>query len=85
MRIKEELEALRIPSPTGKRRWPDMTIGDILSDEKHVADSVLGRTVVAEYPAIKMGRNSPDEVKRADNHHITLPSSTRRASTLFRK
>lgn len=30
MRIKKELEALRIPSPTGKRRWANETITAII-------------------------------------------------------
>jgi hypothetical protein len=30
VRIKKELEALRIPSPTGKRRWANATITAII-------------------------------------------------------
>jgi DNA invertase Pin-like site-specific DNA recombinase len=69
VRIKKELETLRIPSPGGKRRWPVSTIGDILSNEKYMGDSVYGRTTGAEYPTMKRIRNNPDEVQRSENHH----------------
>lgn len=69
VRIKKELETLRIPSPGGKRRWPVRTINDILSNEKYAGDSVYGRTTGAEYPAMKRIRNDPNEVSRSENHH----------------
>ena len=68
-RIKKELKTLRIPSPTGKRRWPDSTIGDILSNEKYMGDSVYGRTTGAEYPSMQRIRNNSEEVQRSKNHH----------------
>jgi hypothetical protein len=69
VRIKKELETSRIPSPTGKRRWPVSTIDGILSNEKYAGDSVFGRTMVAEYPGMKRVGNNPEEVKRSENHH----------------
>lgn len=78
--MKKELEALRIPSPRGKRRWAVRTITDILSNEKYVGDSVYGQTVVAEYPNMKQVRNSPGEIFRSENHHppiINKPSFDR--------
>lgn len=69
VRIKKELETSRIPSPTGKRRWPVSTIDGILSNEKYAGNSVFGRTMVAEYPEMKRVGNNPEEVKRSENHH----------------
>jgi len=69
VRIKKELETVRIPSPKGKRRWPISTMDGILSNEKYTGDSVYGLTVGAEYPAMKRVSNNPDEVQRSDNHH----------------
>jgi hypothetical protein len=69
VRIKKELETSRIPSPTGKRRWPVSTIDGILSNEKYTGDSVFGRTMVAEYPAVKRIKNQPKEIQRSENHH----------------
>ena len=72
VRIKKELEASRIPSPRGKRRWAVRTIGDILSNEKYVGVSVYGQTVAAEYPGIKRVRNNPEEIFRSENHHPSI-------------
>jgi DNA invertase Pin-like site-specific DNA recombinase len=69
VRIKKELEIIRIPSPTGKRRWPVSTIDDILSNEKYTGDSVYRLTVGSEYPALKRVRNNPEEIQRSTNHH----------------
>ena len=69
VRIKRELEASRIPSPRGKRRWAVRTIGDILSNEKYEGDSFYGQTVASEYPATKRVRNNPVEIFRSENHH----------------
>jgi site-specific DNA recombinase len=69
VRIKKELEVLRLPSPKGKRRWAVRTIGDILSNEKYAGDSVYGRTTGAEYPAMKWVRTNPTDIFRSENHH----------------
>lgn len=72
VRIKKELEILRIPSPRGKRRWAARTIGDILSNEKYAGDSVYGKTIGVELPAVKRIRNKPDGVYRSVNHHSPI-------------
>ena len=72
VRIKKELEVSRIPSPRGKRRWVVRTIGDILSNEKYVGDSVYGLTVGAVYPTMKRVRNNSDKVYRSENHHTPI-------------
>ncbi|WP_422480939.1 recombinase family protein [Pleomorphochaeta sp. DL1XJH-081] len=69
VRIKKELEIIRIPSPKGKRRWPVSTIDDILSNEKYTGNSVYGLTVGSEYPAMKRVSNNPEEIQRSENHH----------------
>ncbi len=72
VRIKKELEASRIPSPTGKRRWANATITDILSNEKYAGDSVYGKTTISEYPSMRRVRNNPDQVPRSENHHPAI-------------
>ena len=72
VRIKKELETLRIPSLIGKQRWPVSTIGDILSNDKYAGDSVFSRTMVAEYPAVKRIKNQPEEIQRSENHHDAI-------------
>jgi len=72
VRIKKELETLRILSPTGKRRWPVSTIDNILSNEKYAGDSVFGKKIVAEYPEMKRIENNPEEVQRSENHHAPI-------------
>ena len=72
VRIKKELEALHIPSPTGKRRWANATITDILSNEKYAGDATYGKTTIAEYPSTRRIRNKTEQVPRAENHHPAI-------------
>lgn len=72
VRIKKELETLRIPSSRGKRRWAVRTISDMLSNEKYAGDSAYGKTVTAEYPSMRQVRNSPDKVSKSENHHPAI-------------
>lgn len=76
MRIRKELETLRIPSPRGNRRWAVRTISDMLSNEKYAGDSAYGKTVIAEYPSVKQVRNDPDQVSRSENHHSAIIDQT---------
>jgi hypothetical protein len=69
---RKELEALRIPSPTGKRRWSNATITDILSNEKYAEDSVYEKTIISEYPAMRRVKNDTDQVPRSENHHPAI-------------
>jgi hypothetical protein len=50
VRIKKELEALKVPSPTGKKKWPVKTIENILTNEKYTGTSVYGETESADFP-----------------------------------
>ncbi len=72
VRIKKELETLRIPSPRGKRRWAVRTISDMLSNEKYAGDSAYGKTVIAEYPSMRQVKNNPDKVSKSENHHPAI-------------
>ncbi len=72
VRIKKELETLRIPSPRGKRRWAVRTISDMLSNEKYAGNSAYGKTVIAEYPSMRQVKNSPDKVLKSENHHPAI-------------
>ena len=72
VRIKKELEASRILSPKGKRRWANATITDILSNEKYAGDATYGKTTISEYPSMRRVRNNPDQVPRSENHHPAI-------------
>ena len=72
VRIKKELETLRIPSPRGKRRWAVRTISDMLSNEKYAGNSAYSKTVIAEYPSMRQVKNSPDKVLKSENHHTAI-------------
>jgi site-specific DNA recombinase len=72
VRIRKELETLRVPSPKGKRRWAVRTISDMLSNEKYAGDSAYGKTVIADYPSMRQVRNDPDQVLRTENHHPAI-------------
>jgi len=72
IKIKKELEVSRTPSPRGKRRWALRAIGDILSNEKYIGNSVYGQTVATEFPSTKRVRNSPDEIFKSENHHTPI-------------
>jgi len=72
VRIRKELETLRVPSPRGKRRWAVRTISDMLSNEKYAGNSAYGKTVIAEYPSMRQIRNDPDQVSRSENHHPAI-------------
>ena len=72
VRIRKELETLRVPSPRGKRRWAVRTISDMLSNEKYAGASAYGKTVIADYPSMRKVRNNPDQVSRSENHHPAI-------------
>lgn len=72
LKIKKELEALHIPSPTGKRKWAVKTIDNILTNDKYTGNSVYGETVAAESLLAKRIRRISTEVHRSTNHHPTI-------------
>ena len=72
VKIRKELETLRVPSPRGKRRWAVRTISDMLSNEKYAGDSTYGKTTLAEYPSMRQVKNNPDQVSRSENHHPAI-------------
>jgi len=72
VRIKKELEALKVPTPTGKKKWPVKTIENILTNEKYTGTSVYGETESADFPSTKRTVRDPFEVHRSRNHHIPI-------------
>lgn len=72
MRIKKELEALKVPTPTGKKKWSVKTIENILTNEKYTGTSVCGETESADFPSTKRTARDPFEVHRSRNHHPAI-------------
>ena len=72
LKIKKELEALRIPTPTSKKKWPLKTIENILTNEKYTGNSVYGETESADFPSTKRTVRDPFEVHRSRNHHLPI-------------
>ncbi len=72
VKIKKELESLKVPSPTGKSKWPVKTIENILTNEKYTGTSVYGETESADFPSTKRTVRDPFEVHRSRNHHIPI-------------
>jgi len=72
VRIKKELEALKVPTPTGKKKWPVKTIENILTNEKYTGTSVYGETESAEFPSTKRKARDPFEVHRSLNPHLPI-------------
>ncbi|MEA4865214.1 MAG: recombinase family protein [Sphaerochaeta sp.] len=72
LKIKKGLEALKVPTPTGKKKWPVKTIGNILTNEKYTGNSVYGETVADEFPATRRIRGISTEVHRSTNHHLVI-------------
>ncbi|MEA5030574.1 MAG: recombinase family protein [Sphaerochaeta sp.] len=69
LKIKKELEALRVPTPTSKKKWPVKTIENILTNEKYTGTSVYGETETEYFPSTKRMVSNPLEVHRSRNHH----------------
>ena len=72
VRIKKELEALKVPTPTGKKKWSVKTIENILTNEKYTGTSVYGETESADFPSTKRTVRDPFEVHRSRNHHLPI-------------
>jgi len=72
VRIKKELEALKVPTPNGNKKWPVKTIENILTNEKYTGTSVYGETESADFPSTKRKTRDPFEVHRSRNHHPAI-------------
>jgi len=72
VRIKKELESLKVPTPTGKKKWPVKTIENILTNEKYTGTSVYGERESADFPSTKRKVRDPSEVHRSLNHHLPI-------------
>ena len=65
LKIKKELESLKVPSPTGKKKWSVKTIENLLTNEKYTGTSVYGETESAEFSSTKRTVRDPFEIGRA--------------------
>ena len=74
MRIKKELESLKVPTPTGKSKWLVKTIENILTNEKYTGASVYGETESAEFPSTK--RTVREEIALYDAQGFQYPFSS---------
>jgi hypothetical protein len=72
LKIKKELESLKIQTPTGKSKWPVKTIENILTNEKYTGTSVFGETETEYFPSTKRTVRDPFEVHRSLNHHLPI-------------
>ena len=72
VRIKKELESLKVPTLTGKKKWPVKMIENILTNEKYTGTSVYGETESADFPYTKRTVRDPFEVHRSLIHHLPI-------------
>jgi hypothetical protein len=61
--IVDLLKELHIPSPTGKEKWCQKSIDDILSNEKYVGDVVLMKTIRIGGPGSRRIKNRGEAVQ----------------------
>ena len=59
--IKNELESKKILSPTGKSRWHNSTIINILKNEKYCGDALLQKTYVKDFMTHKTIKNKGEK------------------------
>ena len=72
LKIKKELESLKVPSPTGKKKWSVKTIENLLTNEKYTGTSVYGETESAEFSSTKRTVRDPFEIHQSLNHHLPI-------------
>ena len=78
--IKDKLEELRIPSPSGKAEWHYSTIQSILKNEKYKGDGIINKTYTEDCISKKVRLNNGERVKfYVENNHEGIISSERYA------
>ena len=78
--IKDKLEELRIPSPSGKAEWHYSTIQSILKNEKYKGDGIINKTYTEDCISKKVRLNNGERVKfYVENNHEGSISSERYA------
>ena len=78
--IKDKLEELRIPSPSGKAEWHYSTIQSILKNEKYKGDGIINKTYIEDSISKKVRLNNGERVKfYVENNHEGIISSEKYA------
>jgi len=78
--IKDKLEELRIPSPSGKAEWHYSTIQSILKNEKYKGDGIINKTYIEDCISKKVRLNNGERVKfYVENNHEGIISSEKYA------
>ena len=78
--IKDKLEELRIPSPSGKAEWHYSTIQSILNNEKYKGDGIINKTYIEDCISKKVRLNNGERVKfYVENNHEGIISSEKYA------
>ena len=78
--IKDKLEELRIPSPSGKAEWHYSTIQSILKNEKYKGDGIINKTYIEDCISKKVRLNNCERVKfYVENNHEGIISSEKYA------
>lgn len=68
--IGQALEKDKIPSPSGREKWPKATIEKMLRNEKYYGDVVLYKTYMEDYPNTRRKTNSGQHSKLvSESHH----------------
>ena len=78
--IKDKLEELRIPSPSGKAEWHYSTIQSILKNEKYKGDGIINKKYIEDCISKKVRLNNGERVKfYVENNHEGIISSEKYA------
>ena len=78
--IKDKLEELRIPSPSGKAEWHYSTIQSILKNEKYKGDGIINKTYIEDCISKKVRLKNGERVKfYVENNHEGIISSEKYA------
>jgi DNA invertase Pin-like site-specific DNA recombinase len=71
--IRKELENRGLPSPTGKTRWRNSTILDILKNEKYIGTLKQKKLITTDYLTHKRKRNEGEEkLIIIENNHAPI-------------
>lgn len=71
--IGRQLTAERVPTPSGKIKWPQSTIQSILTNEKYKGDALLQKTFVVDFLQKKKKKNEGEVPKYyVENSHEAI-------------
>lgn len=66
--IRRKLESQKILSPSGKEKWCNQAVVNILTNEKYIGNVILGKTTGAEYPSRKRYKNTGQKAQYLASH-----------------